>query len=104
MHKEEIKCVSTGKEHKVLNTASTKTDINEAPAMKDIGHGRPPPHVAGKGHSLCPFPGLTIPCFAPAHTLLLVHVMLAGPKHIFIMKSQGACVLGDVGVDGPILG
>lgn len=72
--------------------------------MKDVGHGRPPRQVAGKGHALCSFPGLMRPWLAPAHTLLLEHAVLTGPKYIFIMKSQGAHVLGDIGVDGPILG
>lgn len=72
--------------------------------MKDVGHGRPPHQDAGKGRALCPFPGLTKPWLAPAHTLLMERTMLAGPKYIFIMKSQGDHVLGDIGVDGPILG
>lgn len=72
--------------------------------MKGVGHGRPPHEVVGKGRALCPFLDLTRPLLAPAHTLLLEHALLAGPKYLFIMKSQGAHVLGDIGVHGPILG
>lgn len=55
-------------------------------------------------HALCPFSSLTRPWFAPAPTLTAGARGADSPKYIFIMKSQGAHVLGDIGVDGPILG